>query len=128
MSENATNEAHRQLSASVGVAIPNNAKHYGYLSEHHSFGQEEMEAGQYAEDLAAYMLATILGKDFDAARKTMDEQYLPFVLLSGGKSEGKLKLLKGKMVDGETTIYVCRDKTCKLPVTDAGQALQQLGD
>jgi len=65
MSENATNEAHRLLSASVGVAIPNDTDHYGYLSEHHSFGQEEMEAGQYAEDLAAYMLATILGKDFD---------------------------------------------------------------
>ncbi|MFC2156598.1 pyruvoyl-dependent arginine decarboxylase [Acidobacteriota bacterium] len=65
MSENATNEAHRMISASVGVAIPNNPKHYGYLSEHHSFGQDEKEAGQYAEDLAAYMLATTLGKDFD---------------------------------------------------------------
>jgi len=68
----------------------------------------------------------ILGKDFDEARKSMDEQYLPFVLLSGGKSEGGLQLLKGKLVNGQTTIYVCRDKTCKLPVTDAVQAVQQL--
>lgn len=65
MSENATDEAHRMISASVGVAVPNETKHYGYLSEHHSFGQCENEAGQYAEDLAAYMLATTLGKDFD---------------------------------------------------------------
>jgi len=61
MSENATDEAHRLISASVGLAIPNDPKHYGYLSEHHSFGQEEKEAGEYAEDLAAYMLATTLG-------------------------------------------------------------------
>jgi len=65
MSENATDEPQRVLSASVGLAIPNNPVHYGYLSEHHSFGQSKEEAGQYAEDLAAYMLATTLGKNFD---------------------------------------------------------------
>jgi len=65
MSENATNEAHRLISASVGLAIPNDSNHYGYLSEHHSFGQDEKEVGQYVEDLAAEMLATTLGKDFD---------------------------------------------------------------
>lgn len=61
MSENATDEFHRLVSASIGVALPNDPKHYGYLSEHHSFGQDEKEAGEYAEDLAAYMLATTLG-------------------------------------------------------------------
>jgi len=65
MSENTTDEPQRVLSASVGLAIPNNPVHYGYLSEHHSFGQSEEVAGQYAEDLAAYMLATTLGKNFD---------------------------------------------------------------
>jgi arginine decarboxylase len=65
MSENSTDEPHRQISSSVGLAIPNNPAHYGYLSEHHSFGQSEKEAGQYAEDLAADMLATTLGKNFD---------------------------------------------------------------
>lgn len=65
MSENATDEAHRLISASVGLAIPNDKSRYGYLSEHHGFGQNETEAGQYAEDLAAYMLATTLGEDFD---------------------------------------------------------------
>ena len=49
----------------IGLAIPNDSNSYGYLSEHHSFGQSDLEAGQYAEDLAAYMLATTLGEKFD---------------------------------------------------------------
>jgi arginine decarboxylase len=65
MSDNATDEPHRLIAASVGVAVPANPAHYGYLSEHHSFGEPEQKAGDYAEDLAAMMLATILGVDFD---------------------------------------------------------------
>jgi len=68
MSENYTNEAHRLISASVGLALPSDPKRYGYLSEHHGFGQNEREAGQYAEDLAAYMLATTLGENFDQSQ------------------------------------------------------------
>ena len=34
---------------------------YGYLSEHHSFGETEEKAGEYAEDIAATMLASTLG-------------------------------------------------------------------
>jgi arginine decarboxylase len=47
------------------VAIPKDPDSYGYLSEHHSFGQREDVAGDYAEDLAASMLATVLGVEFD---------------------------------------------------------------
>lgn len=68
MSENATNEPHRLIAASVGVAIPKNADTYGYLSEHHSYGQTEKVAGDYAEDLAAGMLATTLGVELDYDR------------------------------------------------------------
>lgn len=64
MAENATNEPHRLVAASVGLAIPKRKNHYGYLSEHCSFGQNERFAGEYAEDLAASMLATILGVEF----------------------------------------------------------------
>jgi arginine decarboxylase len=66
MSDNATNEPHRLIAASVGIAIPRDKDLFGYLSEHHSFGETEKEAGDYAEDLAAGMLATTLGLDFDA--------------------------------------------------------------
>lgn len=65
MSDNATNEPHRLIAASIGVAIPANTGQYGYLSEHHTFGETDQKAGDYAEDLAATMLATILGVDFD---------------------------------------------------------------
>ena len=60
-----TNEPNRLVAASVGVAIPADEEQYGYLSEHHSFGETEEKAGEYAEDLAASMLATTLGIEFD---------------------------------------------------------------
>ena len=65
MSDNATCEPHRLVAASVGIAIPRDRDHYGYLSEHHSYGQRDEAAGEYAEDLAASMLATTLGVPFD---------------------------------------------------------------
>lgn len=60
-----TNEPHRLVASSVGLAIPREKDHHGYLSEHKSFGQTERQAGDYAEDLAAEMLATVLGVKFD---------------------------------------------------------------
>jgi arginine decarboxylase len=54
------------IAASVGCAIPSDRSLYGYLSEHHGFGQSEKEAGDFAEDLAAAMLASTLGIEFDA--------------------------------------------------------------
>ena len=68
MSENSTREPHRLIAASVGVAIPADRNTFGYLSEHHSFGQTEVVAGEYAEELAAEMLATTLGVEFDPDR------------------------------------------------------------
>ncbi len=65
LSQNATSEPHRLLAASIGVALPKNRDNYGYLSEHHSFGETERLAGDYAEDLAASMLANTLGVEFD---------------------------------------------------------------
>jgi len=65
MYDNATNEPHRLVAASVGLAIPANKDQHGYLSEHKSFGETDQRAGDYAEDLAATMLATILGVEFD---------------------------------------------------------------
>jgi arginine decarboxylase len=60
-----SNEPRRLLVASVGCAVPTDRRMYGYISEHHAFGQTEKQAGDYAEDLAAAMLASTLGIDFD---------------------------------------------------------------
>lgn len=73
MSENSTNEPHRLIASSIGLAVPKEKVEYGYLSEHHSFGQKEEDAGEYAESLAAEMLATTLGVEFDE-NASWDEQ------------------------------------------------------
>lgn len=65
IAESATNEPNRLIAASIGVAIPRDRSRYGYLSEHHSYGETDQKAGDYAEDLAAQMLATTLGVEFD---------------------------------------------------------------
>ena len=65
LARNATNEPNRLISASVGCAIPAGNNQYGYLSEHHSFGETKEKAGDYAEDLAASMLASTLGIKFN---------------------------------------------------------------
>jgi len=54
----------------------------------------------------------IVGEHCEAKRKEFEKQYLPNVFLSGGKSEGTLELLKGKLVPGETKVYVCQNKVC----------------
>ena len=68
-----SNEPHRLMAASVGIAEPRDKTRYGYLSEYHSFGETEKEAGDYAEDIAAQMLASSLGIKFDI-NKSWDEQ------------------------------------------------------
>ena len=65
MSRAETDENRRLAAATVGLALPGDRNMYGYLSEHHSFGETEGQAGEYAEDLAASMLATVLGVEFN---------------------------------------------------------------
>ena len=67
MARNATKEPNRLVAASIGAARPTDGSAYGYLSEHHPFGETDERAGEYAEDLAATMLATTLGVDFDTS-------------------------------------------------------------
>ena len=66
MARNETNEPNRLVSAAIGVAMPKDENIYGYLSEHHAFGEVAQKSGEYAEDLAATMLATTLGIPFDS--------------------------------------------------------------
>lgn len=65
MSRASSNEYNRLVSASIGIAKPSDQKTYGYVSEHHAFGVKPEDAGEFAEDLAAEMLATTLGVSFD---------------------------------------------------------------
>ncbi len=65
MAKNETNEPNRMISAAVGLALPSEKGMYGYISEHHAFGETTKKSGDLAEDLAATMLATTLGIDLD---------------------------------------------------------------
>jgi len=68
-----SNEPRRLIAASIGCAVPTDNSNYGYLSEHHAFGETDQSAGDYAEDMAAAMLASTLGVDFDE-NKSWDEK------------------------------------------------------
>lgn len=60
-----SDEPHRLIAASIGCAKPADPNAYGYLSEHHAYGQSEKVAGEYAEELAVSMLASTLGIELD---------------------------------------------------------------
>jgi arginine decarboxylase len=73
ISKNKTNEPNRLIGSAIGVALPRKRNSYGYISEHHSFGEISKKIGDYVEDLAASMLATTLGFEFDP-NKAWDER------------------------------------------------------
>ncbi|NNC95935.1 MAG: thioredoxin domain-containing protein [Chitinophagales bacterium] len=66
----------------------------------------------------------VVGDDFENVMKEFDNYYLPDVIFLGGKKEGSLELLQDKLMDGETTIYVCKNKACRMPVTEVEEALK----
>ena len=76
MSRNSSNEPNRLMSASIGAAISADQNQHGYISEHHDFGKTEQASGEYAEDLAATMLASTLGlKEPESVEWEEKEEY-----------------------------------------------------
>jgi len=104
-SRNQTNEPQRLISASVGLAIPKDRTKYGYLSEYDAFGQNERESGDYAEDVAAQMLASSLGIPFDID-KSWDEKRQQWNI-SGKiyKSQNITQTSKGNKDGKWTTVF-----------------------
>jgi uncharacterized protein len=69
----------------------------------------------------------IIGKNADKLRQELHQHYLPFSLVMGSKEKSNLPLIEGKeLAEGQTKIYICKNKTCKLPVESVEQAMQQL--
>lgn len=104
MAENATNEARRMVAASIGAAVPASGHQYGYLSEHHAFGMNERTAGDYAEDLAATMLATTLGVDFDPDTAWDERKEIYRVSGKIVKARNITQTAEGKTDGGWTTV------------------------
>ena len=77
LARNSSNELNRMISSAIGFAVPADRGKWGYLSEHHSFGQTENDSGHFAEKLAAEMLASTMGLD---EHLTWDENKNEYVL------------------------------------------------
>lgn len=102
MARSGSNEPHRLVYSSIGCAIPTDKNSYGYLSEHHGFGQTDETAGDYAEDLAAAMLASTLGIEFDET-KAWDEKKEVFKM--SGRIVKTRNITKSAVVkNGYTTV------------------------
>ncbi len=65
MADARTDEPNRLVSAGIGLAVPAKGDQFGYLSEHHGFGLTDKKTADFVEDMAASMLATTLGIEFD---------------------------------------------------------------
>ena len=68
----------------------------------------------------------IAGKDYLKILEGFRNHFLPNMVMAGGDKEGNLELLKNRIQAGTTWIYVCRERMCKLPVKEVGQALKML--
>ncbi|MDD5185989.1 MAG: thioredoxin domain-containing protein [Paludibacter sp.] len=68
----------------------------------------------------------IVGEDCEAKRKEFDSHYLPHVFFYGGKTDKDSTLLEGKLIEGNTTLYVCRNGACQRPVNEVNDALVQI--
>jgi arginine decarboxylase len=107
MARSETNERNRLISASIGLAIPTDRRTYGYLSEHHAYGETDEESGEYTEDLAAQMLATTLGVEFDANQAWKEREQ---VFKMGGKIVRTLNITQsaiGKANRWTTVVALC---------------------
>ncbi|GHB63753.1 thioredoxin [Persicitalea jodogahamensis] len=76
------------------------------------------------EHYGTYEVA-ILGKNALGQNLLLQKYYLPNAVFAGGENEN-LPLLDDKKVAGQTRIYVCKDKVCKLPTDEVDQALKMV--
>ena len=103
MSRCQSDEPRRLIAASVGCALPSDRSVYGYLSEHHAYGQTEKVAGDYSEDLAAAMLASTLGIEFDE-EKSWDEKKEVWKI--SGKIYRSFNITQSAIVRDENTTVI----------------------
>ncbi len=71
----------------------------------------------------------ISGEDALSVRHELHQQHLPFTVTAGTRDKSELNLLQGRDAKpGKTLIYVCENKTCKLPVDNTMEAISQLSN
>ena len=80
----------------------------------------------YLNYIGDYYEVAISGKDAKEKLKEINKKYIPNKLIIGSTKDSKLPLLEYKFNENQTTIYVCIDGACKLPVTESDKALEQI--
>ena len=80
----------------------------------------------YTSLLGDFYEIAIVGKNAKQLLKEINKKYIPNKLIVGSINESSLPLLQYKHNKNETTIYVCIDGTCLLPVTESEKAFQQI--
>ena len=71
-----------------------------------------------------YYEIAITGKEWKVKLHEINQTYLPNKLVMGGE-KSDLELLNGKFLD-KTTIFVCKQGACQLPVTEIDDAVSQI--
>lgn len=107
LAKNNTNEPNRLISAAIGLARPKSAKQYGYISEHHAFGETMRQSADFAEDLAATMLASTLGIELDPDVAWDERKQLYKVGKRLFVSKSTAKSAKGHKKGLWTTVVAC---------------------
>ena len=86
-----------------------------------NWGIAYLEAAHHFDEIA------ISGKECKSFRKSFAENFIPFALYAGSDSPSELPVLRGREPKNEETlIYVCRNKTCRLPMREVNDALKEL--
>ena len=81
----------------------------------------------FATNLLPVAEVAIVGEKASQFSLDFGRYFIPNKILMGSTKQASLPLLKNRTaVNGRTTIYVCFDKTCKLPVHSVKEALEQI--
>lgn len=80
----------------------------------------------YLNYLGEFYEVAISGTEAHKKLKELNSEFIPNKLIVGSTKDSELPLLENKFTENQTTIYVCIDGACKLPVTETQKALEQL--
>ncbi len=105
--QESTNEPNRLVSAAIGLARSIDARQYGYISEHHGFGETRKKVSDFAEDLAATMLASTLGVELDPGVAWNERKKLYHVKEYNFTSRSIAQSARGDKHGRWTTVVAC---------------------
>lgn len=83
-------------------------------------------ASLYSDMLNEFFEVCIVGKDVEEKILALFNDYVPNAIFVVAASDSDLDILKQRFVEGKTFIYVCKNRSCLLPVSEVKEALKQL--